>query len=245
LKDKEESAINLINKYDGELQFIDNQIEDLFNFMTRNGYDKDTLWIITSDHGEGLSSHSYYEHSDKVYNEQLRAPIIFYSPENKGGKMIDSLVENIDILPTVAELVGFKISGRISGKSLVPLMSNSNNAGKNYVFGMGQFNLASPTLSFPDTNPINKVSWGQLLSLQDKKYKYIYSPDTKGKDELFDLEKDPNELHNLMDDPRVRSAGDGMKNKIIDMLRGKMDFNYRDVSSEDEKLKEALKALGY
>jgi arylsulfatase A-like enzyme len=250
LKDKnEEKVLNLLNKYDGELQFMDSQIEDLFNFLARKGYGRDTLWIITSDHGEGLSSHSYYDHSEKVYNEQLRAPIVFYGSEIKNGKTIDGLVENVDILPTVAELVGFNINGRISGKSLVPFMSNSNNADKNYVFGMGQFglpfNLPSPPLPLPNANPTIRMLWGQLLSLQDAKYKYIYSPDTKGKDELFDLEKDPNELNNLMNDPRVRFAGDSMKNKIIDMLRGKIDFNYSDSSSEDEKLKEALKALGY
>ncbi|MFH1037680.1 MAG: sulfatase-like hydrolase/transferase [PVC group bacterium] len=84
------------------------------------------LWIITSDHGEGMGNHHYIEHSQKIYNEQLHVPLIFHRGD--GGlkpREISELVRHVDILPTPAELVGYPLgdgSPHVQGDTLVPFL---------------------------------------------------------------------------------------------------------------------------
>ncbi|MFA6383467.1 MAG: sulfatase [Parcubacteria group bacterium] len=247
---EKESLSKVMNKYDGELQLEDKQVEKLFNSMSQKDLNKNTLWVITSDHGEGLGSHSYYDHFERVYNEQLKAPIIFYNPEVKNGKTIKSLVENIDILPTLADLIGFKIEGHISGTSLIPLISNPEQKSGDYIFssrggvvkvGLNEF----ATKYLPVKSPQDEEFLGDLYSLQDGNYKRTYSPnDTRG-DKLFDLKKDPNELNNLINKPGMRSMADDMENKIQEILKGNMGAVDNGEVRPDKLLEESLRALGY
>lgn len=247
---QKESLMKVMNQYDGELQFMDRQLEDLFNFMSQKGYNEDTLWIITSDHGEGLGSHSYFDHFTRVYNEQLKAPIIFYNPGVKDGRVINSLVENIDILPTLADLIGFKIEGHISGKSLTPLISGSEYNIRNYVFsrrgevtrvGINEF----AKKYFPVKSPQDEEFLGELYSLQDNNYKLIYSPDNAGRDKIFDLKKDPNELNNLIGNLDMKLMAEDMKNKIQEILGGNIGAVDNAGVQPDKIMEESLRALGY
>jgi arylsulfatase A-like enzyme len=247
---QKESLTKVMNQYDGELQFLDKQLETLYNFMEQGGYNKNTLWIITSDHGEGLGSHSYFGHFEQVYNEQLKTPIIFYNPGAKDGKTVDSLVENIDLLPTLADLLGFKIQEHISGRSLVPLISGLKDSIRNYVFsrrgetmkvGLNEF----ATKYLPVKNPQDEEFIGELYSLQEDGYKLIYSPDNVGRDKFFDLKKDPNELENLIDNPNMKAMAEDMKNMIREILNGNISAADNAGAQPDKKLEEALRALGY
>jgi arylsulfatase A-like enzyme len=247
---QKESLMKVMDQYDGELQFLDKQLKSLYDFMEQKGFNENTLWVITSDHGEGLGSHSYFDHFTRVYEEQLKTPIIFYNPGVKNGKTINSLVENIDLLPTLADLIGFKIQERVSGQSLIPLISGSKDSIRNYVFsrrgevvkvGLNEF----ATKYLPVKNPQDEEFIGELYSLQDENYKLIYSPDNQGRDKFFDLKKDPNELENLIDNPDMRSMAEDMKNKIREILSGNTGAADNAEVQPDKKLEEALRALGY
>lgn len=247
---QKESLKSAMDKYDGEVQFEDAQIQKLFNYMDQKGYNKNSLWVITSDHGEGLGSHDYYGHFERVYNEQLKAPIIFYNPEAKIGKVINGLVENIDIMPTLADLAGFKIDGHFSGKSLMPLITGSSDSVRNYVFssrgnvskvGLNQFEAKI----LPVKSPQDGEFMGRLYSLQDTDYKYIYSPDAEGRNMLFNLKKDPNELNDLINDPGVSAIKDEMENKIKGILNGESVDSTASPASSGSNLEELLRSLGY
>lgn len=245
-----ESLAKVMDQYDGELQFLDKQLKSLYDFMEQSGLNENALWVITSDHGEGLGSHSYFGHFEQVYNEQLKTPIIFYNPEVKNGKTIDSLVENIDLLPTLADLLGFKIQERVSGQSLIPLISGSKDSVRNYVFsrrgevvkvGLNEF----ATKYLPVKNPQDEEFIGELYGLQDENYKLIYSPDNVGRDKFFDLKKDPNELNNLINNPNMKAMAEDMKNRIREILNGNTGAADNAGAQTDKKMEEALRALGY
>ena len=76
-KDRHEMLYQLAN-YDQRISYVDKKIEHIFSFMNKLGLNNDTLWVITSDHGEGLGNHQYRYHDKNLYQEQLRIPLVCY-----------------------------------------------------------------------------------------------------------------------------------------------------------------------
>jgi len=175
----EKSLLNTFNSYDTEIAFVDRELERLWNMLEEKGMNNNALWIITSDHGEGLGNHHYIEHSKKIYNEQLHVPLIIChgGGEIKPGS-VDAMVRHVDILPTLSEILGFPLKGRsktIQGDSLIPLLNGSSwQDSKRYSFSQRR----------PPTKR-GKRQWGpeKLYSLQDRDYKYIFH--SEGQDEFL------------------------------------------------------------
>jgi len=178
-------SLKNLNKYDGAIQEIDKQSEKLYKYFENKGMLEDSLWFILADHGEGLGSHNYRGHSNRIYQEQIRTPLIMHSPSMTEGYRLPYLAENVDILPTIAEIVGFELTDEyeIDGESLLKYIREGK--GKDYVFSM---------------TPTNKA-----YSIQNEKYKYIYHDkeiiewgEVVNKDMFFDLENDPYEQNNII-----------------------------------------------
>ena len=110
----EKSLLNKFDNYDAEIAFVDQEIKRLFHYLDRKGMNSNSLWIITSDHGEGLGNHYYPEHSKKIYNEQLHVPLIFFFSDGRYGPgRIDNLVRHVDILPTLSGLLGYSLKMKV------------------------------------------------------------------------------------------------------------------------------------
>jgi len=118
------------NNYDAEILFVDQEIKRLFRSVERKGFKSNILWIITADHGEGLGNHHFYGHSVYIYNEQMHVPLIFsFNNKAYAGLRIKNLVRHVDILPTICDLLGYRLQDRtkfVQGFSLLPLLRNSN-----------------------------------------------------------------------------------------------------------------------
>ena len=80
-----------------------------------------TLWVITSDHGEGLGNHSYKGHGQYIYNEQVRVPLIFYFSNSAYGNIkVGKLARHVDILPTLSDLIRYPL---VESKNLIDFPS--------------------------------------------------------------------------------------------------------------------------
>ena len=233
----EESMLKTFNGYDAELAFVDRELERLWGVFEEKGLNNNALWIITSDHGEGLGNHHYIEHSKKIYNEQLHVPLIIC---HGGGKIKpgrdDALVRHVDILPTLTEMLGFPLKNRskfIQGDSLVPLLKrNSSRFPARYSFS--QRRPRGP----------RKRGWepGKHYTLQDRNYKYIFH--SEGQDEFYHLADDPFESINLVDDSsrekeRMRAA----LQRYYSRLLSESNFSYQ--TGIKPKYIKTLKSLGY
>jgi len=173
----------MIDKYDEQIRFVDTQIERLFDWLKENRPDEPMLWIITSDHGEGLGNHNYKGHGKYIYQEQLKVPLIFYfTDQNDGGRRIDDLVGTIDLLPTLADYVGGSLDKAlmtVQGLSLRPLIENEMQ-GFNARYAFSQ----RPYADFGEQEKTRKRH--ERYALHDLNYKYIFNTDKK--DEFYDLE---------------------------------------------------------
>jgi arylsulfatase A-like enzyme len=183
-----------LDYYDAQLAYVDRHIGRLYDRIAdlREG---PSLWVITSDHGEGLGNHGLRGHGRHLYNEQLRVPFIVHSsvPAWPPGR-VGRLVRLVDLLPTIGVLAGASShERRIEGVSLVPLLESPDAS-------------VPIDLVFAQRRPSEERPWLSelVLAAQGGRYKYIYHSE-RG-DELYDLEADPRELINRVSDHRVEAA---------------------------------------
>ena len=116
-----------IIQYDAEIRFVDAQIERLFHAVQAQDPGPNTLWVVTSDHGQGLANHDFFGHHLHIYNEQVHVPLFFYFSSGAGAGHVveDQLVEHVDLPVTILELLGETLAGQVEpvqGQSLVPLL---------------------------------------------------------------------------------------------------------------------------
>jgi arylsulfatase A-like enzyme len=156
-----------------------------------------TVIIYTSDNGEFLGAHGLTTEIRLPYEGAARVPLLIrYPPLVKAGRVIDQLALNIDLAPTLIELAGGTPGPQIQGRSLVPLLRGSPPEWRRSIL----LELDSEEATFPW---LVNVSY---RAVRMGKHKYIHWVNVEGMDELYDLERDPFELANLIARPELRDT---------------------------------------
>jgi arylsulfatase A-like enzyme len=205
-EDMIEAMVDSINKYDTDILYTDTEIERFYSYFEENDLNKDTLWIIVTDHGEGLGSHDFYMHKENIYRELVLTPIMFHFPKsfNIKPRIINSPIENVDVLPTLSDIVGFSLDQQrktIQGSSLAPIIFDEKEKidDKNIFFWTGNVGPNHSGPYFPVDVYIKDTSFeGNVFGVQNKNYKYIYNLNKE--DELYSVKEDPAELSNILED---------------------------------------------
>lgn len=118
IKHSPEHETEVRELYAAEVRYVDDSLERVFRVVEERGYYKNTLIIITADHGEELFEHGDYGHGADHYNEVMAIPMIIYFPEEEPG-VSDKPVALIDIMPTVLDYLGIPVDVEMSGESLL------------------------------------------------------------------------------------------------------------------------------
>jgi arylsulfatase A-like enzyme len=197
------------------------------------GLTDNTIVIWTADHGDALASHGgRFDKGSYVTEEVLRVPLAVRWPQQIAPEQTnDNLVCNIDLAPTLVDMAGTKFAGEVDGRSWLPLATSDNVAWRD----------ALGVESFGHGYGLHHVVRAQLAG----GYKYI---DNDGQlDELYHLETDPYELHNLIDDPAHQSALIDMRQRLREWQEqtgdlGADDPNYKRAVSSDPANLRAMSA---
>ncbi len=211
------------NAYDGEVQHADEIAGQLFDHLrAKDLYDGATV-VLLSDHGEGLGDHGEDEHGIFLYRETIHVPLVIKLPGSRGaGRRVAQVVQHIDIPPTLLDLTGAPVDGW-RGRSLRPLLDGSGT-------------LAEASIYSESLSPRYHFGWSELYALSDDRYRLIRAP----RDELYDVQQDPNEKSSLADArPQARAA---MRRALDAIIANAPVSTPGSVSAEDRR---KLAALGY
>jgi len=196
VSDKE--TVKLLKKlYDAGVCETDNYVKEFFKILEKYGVLKDSMVIITTDHGDEFGEHGGLSHDGKMYSELINSPLIIYFNDRTQGKPCDNLVSNIDIPPTILSLFGLKPLEEFKGHSLLPL----ENYPQNGVFGE----------AIGKTSNHEKETDKPIYFYQENDLKIIYRENDQNW-EMYNLNKDPQELINLI---KTSTKSKYMKKKLM------------------------------
>ncbi|MGB1700199.1 MAG: sulfatase, partial [Nannocystaceae bacterium] len=109
-------------RYPRSLAALDREFEEIIGSLDSRGLTENTIIVFASDHGENLGEHGARTHGTDLFDATTRVPLAFHIP-GMAGALIDRTVGNIDVLPTIRDLLGLSPDPTHSGRSLVPLMA--------------------------------------------------------------------------------------------------------------------------
>ncbi len=190
----------VIRAYMGLVKQCDDQMGRLFNFLEQSGRMKDTVIVITSDHGDYLGDHWMGE-KDLFHEPSVKVPLIIYDPDpaadSTRGTTCDALVESIDLPATFIEMSGGTIPEHIvEGRSLMPFLKGESPATwRDYVISEYDYSVL-PVAQELGIEPKD----ARLFMVADKRWKYIHA-EGGFPPMLFDRDRDPDELVDLGRDP--------------------------------------------
>ena len=193
------SLKQLCATYYGLMTEIDDNIGKIIALLKETGQYENTVIVFTSDHGAQLGDHHFIGQAP-YFDQTFHVPLVIRVPDGKGklqrASIVDSFTESIDILPTVLDCFGADIPLQCDGRSLVPfLYGEKPDNFRDAVYWEVDFRYEKLDIGFEESS---------LNVVRDRHYKYIHfaaMPDL-----LFDIENDPEELHNLANDPAYSSV---------------------------------------
>lgn len=113
----------MLDAYRSEIKAIDRAIADLYAFLADSGLLENTYVFISGDHGEEFLDHGYWGHGKSLYPEVMGVPAILIPPAGQAiTRRVDALVENIDVMPTFAEIAGVPAPEYWEGRSLLSFL---------------------------------------------------------------------------------------------------------------------------
>ncbi|WP_339904268.1 sulfatase-like hydrolase/transferase [uncultured Cyclobacterium sp.] len=165
-------------------EMVDKEIGKIMEALKKNGFDENTIVVLTSEHGDGGAAHKWAAKLS-LYEEVATVPFIIRYKGRVPAQNIDrnQLVSGIDLAPTIVDYAGLASSAKFTGKSLKPILENPGERLREYLV----VQLADDKLD----------SSRQARMIRNDRYKYnLYNQGARN-EQLFDLWKDPGEQNNL------------------------------------------------
>jgi len=234
---------NYIRDYMAVIASVDESVGQLLDYLEKNGLDKNTIIVYTSDQGFYMGEHGWFD-KRFMYEESMHTPLLISYPGHvKEGSINNSLVQNIDFAPTFLSLAGVKQPKEMSGRTLEPLFDGKTP--KNWRKDMYYHYYDYPTFHLIRKHDgvrteryklIHFYGKGGARGAEENKYQMIpgtrenrlynnlkkanyfqEDPDVNYY-ELYDLQNDPNELNNIYGKKGTEKVFKGLK-KTLDNYR--------------------------
>ncbi len=213
-----------LSSYDNAIVTIDDVVGRLIRYLkTHQLYDQSAIVFVAS-HGEGLGDHGESAHGLLTYDDALHIPLIVKPPAGEGaGRRVKIAVQQVDLVPTILNLAKAPLPGNLRGRSLTPLLDRDGIIANQLIYSESLYGFYH-------------FGWAELTSLTDGRFRYIRAP----KEELYDLDTDPNEQRNIADSQAETLATfrTGMKNFVPPAASRRMES-----PSDDDR--ERYEMLGY
>ena len=195
------------SQYDSEVRCADDGVRELVGALGDLDLLDDTAVIVLGDHGEELGEHGIYFDHHGLYDSDLHVPLILRWPEKVGaGRTLSSLVQHVDLAPTVLDSAGLDPVQAMDGQSLLPFLEHGKE---------------------PDVEPFlltEECTWMAKWALRGEGWKLILAREPDFYDnpmkELYDLRTDPGECRNLAEELPEKTKE--MEERLEAVLAGRM-----------------------
>jgi arylsulfatase A-like enzyme len=206
--------------YYGHMTHIDHQLNRFFEVLQEFGQRDNSYILFTSDHGELMGDHHLFRKS-LPYEGSARIPLLLKGPRQSGirpGITIDAVVELRDVMPTLLDCAGLPIPPSVEGCSLLPL-ARGESLPPRRDDGPGAAQSAHDAAPWRPHLHGEHTAFGQSIQwVTDGHEKYVWLSGT-GHEQLFDLDQDPQELHDLSRRPEHAERVAHWRRVLIEALR--------------------------
>jgi arylsulfatase A-like enzyme len=196
---------NIVQTYCETLMGVDESIGVVMDYLKSEGLDKSTLIIYMGDNGFSMGEHGLID-KRHFYEESVKVPFLVYCPELfQGEQTITKMIQNVDVAPTILSVAGLQPPATMPGKSFIGLLKEDTIKWRDKIFYEYYWEY-----DFPFTPTV--------FGVRTDKFKYIRYYGVWDTNELYDLEKDPNETVNLISDPEYAEIAKKMADELYDWL---------------------------
>lgn len=204
--------------YLATISSVDDNVGRVLDYLEKNQLAENTLVVYTSDQGFYLGEHGWFD-KRFMYKESFRTPLLVKWPNMiKPGITSDEMVQNLDFAQTFLEAAGITAPNDMQGKSLMPLFTGNEEY-------WDRESVYYHYYEYPGEHAVKRH-----YGISTKDYKLIHFYHDVDEWELYDLKKDPNEMHNVYDD----SAYSGIREKLKEDLKD-LRLKYEDSEELDQK----------
>ncbi|MCA9074218.1 MAG: sulfatase-like hydrolase/transferase [Planctomycetaceae bacterium] len=212
----------IYRSYYGAISHIDREVGRILQTLEEAGVADNTIVVFSSDHGDQLLEHGLTG-KNCFFEASVRVPFIIRFPQQVEPGQYDELIESVDLLPTLFELAGLPEPYENQGRSLMPLIGDADRPyePKQAVFSENVIpevitSGSGLDFQFQKGEGVKGIRHPDAKMVRTRRWKYCYYPE--GYAELYDLEADPNEMHNLAGEPESLDVEAEMKDRLLHWL---------------------------
>ena len=227
---------SISDSYDASIHWVDGNVYALLAELDRLDLLKKTLVVVAADHGEAFREHGSEGHARNLYLENTTVPLIFMLPFRiDGGLVVEPLVRNVDVWPTVLDLVGLPPLPGTDGVSLVPVIEAA--AHKQPIETPKSLAFIDQTWGLMERDP------APLYALRGDGKRLLFRPKRPEAKEIYDLSADPGEHSNLSQQPP--DWAEDFQAEIQSQIEKPVPWGEATEVNVDDMKRNQLKALGY
>lgn len=223
---------DLVALYDAEVAQNDDAFGELVDGLSARGLYRDAVVVFVADHGEELADHGGWEHGITLYAEQLGVPLVIKLPGGVGGgRRIGEMVQQVDLVPTLLQLLGLPVPAGLDGRSLLPLVAGGDEEAAGWDERLAHAHLAV------DRHTVEAVTSARWKLIEDRGH---YG----GPPRLYDRRADPGERFDV-------AAEEGFVAGLFRQHLRTLRYALRERSTRAREvevggeLEDNLRALGY
>lgn len=179
--------------YYAAVTLMDTQLGRILDELDQLGLADSTAIVFTSDHGYHLGDHTFWQKAN-LHEQVTRVPLVIAAPGGQPGRS-RSIVQLVDVFPTLCELTGAPIPASVEGRSLVPVLSDPS------------AKVHETALSYD----------GQQHSLRSDRWAYMRYTDES--EELYDMDSDPGQFTNLAKNPAHDATLESFRQQLQDLVK--------------------------
>lgn len=209
--------------YSGEVAYVDSELGKLFDYLESQEGAKNTLIVLTGDHGEALGEHGELTHGYFAYSSTLWVPLIMAWPGIEPGRTAEDVC-HVDIFPTICDVLGLEKPPFLHGLSLLPLIKGRKTEKR--------------AIYFESLDPFYNMGCAPLRGFIEDKKKFFDCP----RPEFYNLEKDFNEEDDLVQKINLERYRKRLKDLMEGLSSARKGENAQRV---DRVTQEKLRSLGY